>query len=148
VSALLKSEGPGVRYAPLTAVERRNRLAGTGALLSLILYAFWMDPEKTHLFRCGFREWTGWKCLACGLTHSLHASAHLDWAAAVKYHLFGPVLFWGAIMLVLNWCGELALDRKGPLHIRPGTIRKGMAVTGLVWLVYWLSRLPLFGNHG
>ena len=138
VNALLRSAG---RNPALSAVERRNRCAGIGLLLSLILYAFWVDPERVHVFRCLFRELTGWKCFACGLTHSLHASAHLDWAAAFNYHLFGPILFLSAGALLVYWVLELVLDRKGTLRIKPETIRIGVIVMGLAWLIYWLSRL-------
>ena len=93
VNELAGSAEQNIRNNSLSAVDRRNRCAGIGMLLCLILYAFFVDPDKVTVFRCFFRELTGWNCFACGLSHSLHASACLDWAAAAKYHLFGPALF-------------------------------------------------------
>ncbi|MBN2321370.1 MAG: DUF2752 domain-containing protein [Acidobacteria bacterium] len=125
----------------LSAVDRRNRCAGIGMLLSLILYASCVDPDKVTLFRCFFRELTGWNCFACGLSHSLHLSARLDWAAAVKYHLFGPVLFLSAWMLSVYWILEIALDRKGVVRVNPKIIKIGIIAIALVWLIYWLFHL-------
>jgi len=125
----------------LSAVDRRNRWAGIGMLLSLILYAFCVDPDEVNLFRCFFRELTGWNCFACGLSHSLHASACLDWAAAVKYHLFGPFLFLSAWVVSVYWILEIVLDRKGVVRVNPGILKAGIVVLALVWLIYWLFHL-------
>jgi hypothetical protein len=141
VSELSETEDQSKRNGPLTAVERRNRFAGIGLLFSLILYAFCVDPGKVTVFRCFFREWTGCDCFACGLSHSLHASARLDWPAAVQYHLFGPLLFLSAWALSVYWIFEVAMDRKSPLRVRDGTVRTGIIALAFMWLVYWLHRL-------
>lgn len=141
VNELTGSTGCSIRNNSLSVAERRNRYAGIGVLASLILYAFFVDPDKVTWLRCSFREWTGWNCFACGLSHSLHASAHLDWPAAVKYHLFGPILFLIAWVVSACWILEIALGRKIPVRIPPGKTRFVFLFTALVWLVYWLSRL-------
>ena len=134
----------GQRIIPagfLSIVDRRNRIAGIGMLLGLILYAFFVDPDKVTLFKCVFREWTGWNCLVCGLSHSLHASACFDWAAAFKYHLFGPVLFLSSLTLTGYWIIEIATNRKGVVRIQPGIVRGGIIVIAGVWLIYWMLNL-------
>ncbi|MBN2242994.1 MAG: DUF2752 domain-containing protein [Acidobacteria bacterium] len=130
-----------IKNGPLTPVERRNRVAGIGLLFSLILYAFCVDPGKVTVFRCFFKEWTGWNCFTCGLSHSLHASARLDWGAAVQHHLFGPFLFLSAWALSAYWIFEIATDRKGMLRVNPGTVRAGIIAVAFIWLAYWLLRL-------
>ena len=132
-----QSAGYSIRDNSLAGAERRNRYAGIGVLLSLILYAFLVDPHKVTLFRCFFREFTGWNCFACGLSHSLHASACLEWTAAVKYHLFGPVLFLSAWALSVYWILELIIGRKWAVRISPAGIRAWIAVIALIWLGYW-----------
>lgn len=141
MNVLTRSTGQDIRSNSLSAVERRNRGAGIGLLLSLILYSFCVDPDKVTLFRCFFRELTGWNCFACGLSHSLHASAHLDWVTATQYHLFGPILFLCAWVLSAYWTFEIVMNMKGVVRISPGNIRIGIIVIALIGLVYWLFHL-------
>lgn len=141
VNEFIRCTGRRSCYNSLSAVERRNRYAGIGILLSLILYAFFVDPDKVTIFRCFFRELTGWNCFACGLSHSLHASAYLDWTAAVKYHLFGPALYLSSWLLSLYWILEIVLDRKEIVRINPGNTRVGITVVALICLIYWLFHL-------
>jgi len=126
---------------PLSRIDRRNRYAGIAAALSLILYAFFLDPEKVTLFKCVFKEWTGRNCFACGLSHSLHASAAFDWMGALQYHVFGPVLFLSALGLSAYWILELVLEVKG--FIKPGrrNMRIFLVVVAFLWLFYWIYSL-------
>ena len=141
MNEVTQSTGYSIRNSSLTGAERKNRYAGICVLLSLILYAFFIDPDKFTLFRCIFRELTGWNCFACGLTHSLHASAHLEWTTAVKHHLFGPVLYLSAWVLTACWILETALGRKVPVRIHPVKVRFGIIFITLIWLICWWSRL-------
>jgi hypothetical protein len=125
----------------LSSLDRRNRYAGIFAPLGLILYSFFVDPEKVTFFPCYFREWTGWNCFACGLSHSLHAAATLNWTTAITYHLFGPILFLTAWAILLYWSLELALGRKGILPVRREKIKTGIIVAAVAWLIYWLFHL-------
>ena len=126
---------------PLSPADRRNRYAGIAAALLLILYAFFLDPEKASPFKCDFKEWTGRNCFACGLSHSLHASATLDWVGALHYHIFGPVLFLSAWILSVYWILELAVDRKGPVRGGHVCVKVAMAAVASAWFLYWLYRL-------
>jgi len=42
---------------------------------------------------CIFRRLTGVPCPGCGLTRSVVATAHLDIATALSFHVFGPLFF-------------------------------------------------------
>lgn len=131
----------GIDRHPLSPAARRNRYAGIAAALLLVLYAFFLDPEKVAPFKCVFREWTGWNCFACGLSHSLHASATLDWVRALRYHIFGPVLFLSAWILSVYWISELVTGRSGPVKVRHGSVKGVMVAAASLWFVYWLFNL-------
>jgi hypothetical protein len=141
MNAAVQAAERRIRGAPLTAAERSNRLAGIGALLLFLLYAFLVDPERVHLFGCVFKDLTGRNCFACGLTHSLHAAAYLHWGLALKYHLFGPALLFAAIGLLVYWIWEVVSGVKGALRFRAAYCRTGAILIGFFWLIYWLSRL-------
>jgi hypothetical protein len=141
MNATLQATDWRISGSPLSAAERSNRWVGIGTLLLFLLYAFLVDPEKVHSFRCIFKELTGWNCLACGLTHSLYASTHLHWSLAMRYHFFGPALFFAAVGLLVYWIWEVASGKKGALRINVGCCRRGAILIGFLWLIYWLSRL-------
>lgn len=126
---------------PLSRIDRRNRYAGIAAALSLILYAFFLDPEKVAPFKCVFKEWTGRDCFACGLSHSLHAAAAFDWIGALKYHIFGPVLFLAAWVLSAYWMFELAVGGKGFIKLSHRSVRAILFAVACLWFFYWLCRL-------
>jgi len=135
------SMGQKIGNSPLTAADRRNRCAGICVLLCLILYAFFVDPEKFSPFSCIFRNLTGLNCFACGLTHSFHAAARLEWMEAAGYHLFGPVLFLSAWAVLLYWILELVLGRKSIIQVGREKIKTAIIAAAVAWLIYWLLHL-------
>jgi hypothetical protein len=67
---------------------------GVATIAASFLYAPWVSNGPVL---CPFRFLTGLPCPGCGLTRSFCAVARGEFADAVAYHLFGPVLF--AILL-------------------------------------------------
>jgi len=137
----LADSAKGSAVRPLSAIERRNRCAGIALLLGLILYAFWFDPDAETPLRCYFKEVTGHNCFACGMSHALHASACLDWAAAFGHHLFGPVLFVSAWALSACWTAEIVRGRRMIARLESTYLKAGVALAAAVWLAWWLARL-------
>jgi hypothetical protein len=71
----------------------RSRWAHYGALL-VVLLAVGLPPDRGFgVPLCQFRVVTHLPCLACGLTRSFIALAHLDPARAAFYHPLGLILF-------------------------------------------------------
>jgi hypothetical protein len=74
------------------------------------------------------------------MTRSLHAITHGDLAASLQFHLFGPVVFFGALLFVLFFAAEAISGRKLALQIS-GRMKKHAAMLfAVVWLVYWGAR--------
>ena len=96
---------------------------------SVIGLAVWLTPETagvgTHrqlgLPKCSFLAQTGYPCPTCGMTTSVSAMAHGQFALALASHPFGVVLFSGLVVLaaaavVEVLTGQSVLSRLG----RPG----------------------------
>lgn len=81
----------------------RSRLL-SAACLALLAAVYLLPLVGGGGFRCLFREATHLPCLACGLTRSLAAAAHLRLAEAAFYHPLGlllfPALAGGALLLL------------------------------------------------
>lgn len=62
---------------------------GAGCLaLSLVL-----PPDGMGITVCWFKWWFDLPCPGCGLTRSVTCISHLQFAKAVAYHPFGPLIY-------------------------------------------------------
>ncbi len=127
-----------------TELSRDQRIA-RGVLASVLLLGllvlFLVPPDRLPLPRCVFHSITGHSCLTCGMTRSLHAVLHGQWAESLRYHLFGPAVFAGMLLLLPACAVEAIRGRKYSL---PGGRKTGLRVLGAcaaVWLLYWGFRL-------
>ena len=88
-----------------TAFPSRGSLPGAWSVAAAVLVAvtvlgagfFERLPDL-----CGFHRLTGLPCPTCGLTRSLASAGRLDWAAAWRFHPFGPFLL-AALILAPVW---------------------------------------------
>ena len=72
-----------VLFNPLTAV-----VGGICLLLSLFL-----PPDGMGITICWFKWWFDLPCPGCGLTRSVTCISHLQFAKAIGYHPFGPLIY-------------------------------------------------------
>jgi hypothetical protein len=113
---------------------------GGGVFLGLLIL-FLVPPAHMPLPACAFHSITGHSCLTCGMTRSLHAITHGDLAASLHYHMFGPVLFFGALLFVLLFAAEAISGGKLSLQLSGRTKKHAAMFFAIVWLVYWGARL-------
>jgi len=112
----------------------------TAALLFLG-YMFLVNPAGAPLPECRFHSLTGLPCPTCGMTHSMHAFLHLQWASSFAFHWMGSVLCLLLIFLVLKFSVELV---RGSVYRILLFRHQGWFFWGLlllVWLAYWFGRL-------
>jgi hypothetical protein len=102
---------------------------------------FMMAPGEIPLMSCQFHDLTGYSCFTCGLTRSLHALSNGDLLASFRFHLLGPFLFTGVLLVSVLWAGEAATGRA----VRPMAPRKMgrylLLLLAAVWGVYGIVRL-------
>lgn len=121
----------------------RCRWAHWGAL-GVVLLSFWLPPDRGFgVPLCQFREVTHLPCLACGLTRSYIAVAHLNPAKAAFYHPLGLLLFpctvMIALLLLVRTEQRQRLAERIEAYQRPfGRLGAGLLV---VFVVYGLGRM-------
>jgi hypothetical protein len=130
----------GVRSEGLSAKSRATRgvlgVAGVLGLLAIFLVA----PEEMPFSSCVFHEITGHSCFTCGLTRSLHAVAHGDLMASLRFHLLGPLLFVCVVAASAFWILQSLTGKS----ILPKTRVRGTytaTVFAVVWIVYGIGRM-------
>jgi hypothetical protein len=114
------------------------------AALAVVVLSFVLPPERGFgVPLCQFRTVTHLPCMACGLTRSYIALAHLNLSRAAFYHPFGLLLFpltvGLAALLVVPATARRRLTkwaetRQRPLHY----MGIGLFV---VFMVYGLGRM-------
>ena len=113
----------------------------SGGLLFGLLMIRIVPPAQIPLAECAFRSITGHSCLTCGMTRSLHAIAHGDLIASIRYHLFGPAVF-GAMLLCLAIFGAEAISGRRVATVSGRRIGYRIIMAfGLSWILYWVLRL-------
>ncbi|MCK5571206.1 MAG: DUF2752 domain-containing protein [Bacteroidetes bacterium] len=113
-----------------------------GAVAALgIAMVFMLAPGEIPLMSCPFHDLTGYSCFTCGLTRSLHALSNGDLLASFRFHLLGPFLLAGMLLVWVHWAIEAATGKV----VRPRTPEKmGRSLLYLlaaVWGVYGFVRL-------
>jgi hypothetical protein len=126
---------------PLSSTNRANRAFYAVVLLAPLVCAALVDPDRMTLFACPFKAMTGLDCFSCGLTHSLHAAAHLQFARSFQCHLMGPLLFLVALALLVKCLIELVWKKGIQTKIPSMIWRVAMMLLGGVWVGYYLIRL-------
>lgn len=129
-----------VTNSPLSTVGRRLRWQAVGLFATPVVGAFLVNQgAPLPLPACPLRHLTGIPCPTCGMTRSFIALAHGDLTGAMDYHLFGPLLFAGFVLLVAHVLLEL---------------KAGRQVRGWhTWLLQqpaliWLAGLSFVGYYG
>jgi len=110
-------------------------------LLALILIAYFFDPVFYKITDCGFKNITGVSCPGCGLTRSFHAFANFQLNEAFAFHLIGPILFLGFVILFLKFAFEVISGNIINVTANPKWVRNLIILFVLVWIGYWVVRM-------
>lgn len=112
-----------------------------GGLFLGFLILFVVPPADLPLATCTFHSITGHSCLTCGMTRSLHAMAHGEFAASVRYHLMGPAVFLGMLLCFVVFTAEAISGRRSAIRTSRKIRNQAVVAFAIVWLVYWGVRL-------
>ncbi|MHB8780053.1 MAG: DUF2752 domain-containing protein [Candidatus Geothermincolia bacterium] len=130
--------------------ERESAAALLLALALIVLAGSYLYPladERLGLLTgCVFRRVTTVPCLFCGMTRSFAATARLDLAAALRFHLLGPALFVGTVALAATAGWSLARGRPLP-RLRPITKKIAACSALALLLAAWAARLAIYGKN-
>lgn len=107
-------------------------------LLAAIVTISLVPPENIPLSGCAFHSLTGYSCLTCGMTRALHAITHGHLVTSLRYHVMGPVIFAGGVLLFLMCAAEAVTGRRLKIPLRKGTGGRICVLLGVLWLSHWV----------
>lgn len=133
----------------VTKPEQDSPHSTKGALILLAILSgiylvsvFFYPPDGNYFSICGFKNFTGLPCPACGLTHSFCAIAKGDFLDAFSYNLLGPplflfsIFFWfRSLAVLLGWNDHVSAFDSLMIRVRPA--RRFLAA----FLVFGISRI-------
>jgi hypothetical protein len=125
----------------VSAEYRAVVIAMAGALGFSLWMVYAMPPASLPLTECMFHSVTGHSCLTCGMTRSLHAIAHGNLSASIRYHLFGPAVFIGMLVCLAGFGAEAVSGKKLWPRIYRKLWQPVLATVATAWLIYWLVRI-------
>jgi Protein of unknown function (DUF2752) len=128
------------RSERLSARNRVTRgLLGATAVLALVAI-FALTPDEMPLSSCLFHDLTGYSCLTCGLTRSLHACSHGYLSASLRFHLLGPFLFVGIVLSSTLWISQALAGKT--VRLDPElNIRGSLLLFAVLWSAYGVIRI-------
>jgi len=100
-------------------------------LLSVLLVTTFINPEKTKLITCQFKQLTGYSCPTCGLTRSFHAFSHLNFQDSYRFHLLGPFIYVTLFFIFIKYSFEIAARKEIKLNINSG-------IVGIIIVLFFL----------
>jgi len=111
------------------------------AVLAVLAPVFVLGPGGLSVSPCLFHEATGLSCFTCGLSRSLDAAMHGRFEAAFHFHLLGPFLLVGLLLLSLVLAGEAVTGRR-LLAFRSGR-QKLYLLLGIpaLWVIFGVGRI-------
>ncbi len=108
------------------------------AVAASFLYAPWVSHGP---ILCPFRFLLGMPCPGCGLTRSFCAVSNGHLLAAVKYHLFGPLLFAACVAAVPLLAAEMIRRRRIEWFHRLLFSRRSSSIVAWSLMLYHGGRL-------
>ncbi len=131
-----------IRYEPFRrrSAEGAVRMLWSVLLLLFLLFPFLTDHGHTGL-TCKFHEMTGLSCPTCGMSRSLYELVHLHLADSFGYHLFGPFVYFLAIVFFIKISLENLLGLRIAFGMKNRIAGRVILWTGLLWILYWLVRM-------
>jgi hypothetical protein len=127
--------------ANIATEQRVTKAVLAGGIFFGLLILFVVPPTDLPVPACAFHAITGHSCLTCGMTRSLHAVLRGELAAAIRYHLFGPVVFLGMLLCLVIFSSEAVRGRKLVICAGAKIRNRTLGMFAVAWLVYWGIRL-------
>jgi len=93
----------------------KTLLIRIAVLVAIFIAAWFWEWQGTNL--CLFHTLTGLECPGCGMTRAFHAISHGDFAAAINYNIFAPVVYLCFMTILLSDIAYLTMGRRIPLRI-------------------------------
>jgi hypothetical protein len=109
--------------------------------VSVLLFFYIVVPADITLVQCAFYKATGYPCLTCGMTRSLHALAHAEIISAFHFHLIGPFLFIAILLFAVKNFLEIVTGERLKIRLSSDFYRKSSLIIGIIWIAYWILRL-------
>ncbi len=132
---------PRICRTDLSLEHRIIKAFVAGALFLGLFIVFLVPPSHLSFANCAFHSITGHSCLTCGMTRSLHAISRGDFAASVRYHLFGPAVFIAMLLGFIILTTEAISGKRSALPVAGKTPKRILMFFAIAWLVYWAARL-------
>ena len=121
--------------------KRIIKAAVAAVLLALIFVAYFFDPVFYKVTDCSFKHLTGVSCPGCGLTRSFHAFANFHINEAFGFHLIGPFILIGFLILFLKLAIEAITGRGIKAKLKPGITKVLIIIFVIVWVGFWIVRM-------
>ena len=93
----------------------KTLLIRIAVLVAIFIVAWFWEWQGAN--PCLFHTLTGLECPGCGMTRAFHAISHGDFAAAINYNIFAPVVYLCFTLTLLSDIACLTMGRRILLRI-------------------------------
>ena len=125
---------------PLSSKRMINNGIWATGLLMVLLFPFFIDPERVTVISCLFRDSTGFSCPTCGLSHSFYAISRLHFLESFRYHWMGLILYTTSLCIFFKFTTEMLIRKEIRLNMKPIITKISLIGFSFIWIGFCIYR--------
>ena len=127
----------------MNMARRRLSILWATLLFGFLVFPYLTNSGSTGYFGCSFHQLTGLSCPTCGMSRSLYELSQFNILESFKMHLLGPVIYLLAVILFIKLSIEVIIGATFKFEVNSIVIKRAFVAFGVIWVVYWLTRMAL-----
>ena len=125
----------------MNKARRRLSILWATLLLGFLVFPYLTNSGSTGYLECSFHQLTGLSCPTCGMSRSLYELSQFNILESFKMHLFGPVIYLLAVILFIKLSIEVIIGSTFKFEVNSIVIKRTFVAFGVIWVIYWLTRM-------
>lgn len=128
-----------IQVNELSLRKSRNKIALMVLIFMIFLWSGLLNPYKSNLTTCYFKQLSGLDCPTCGLSRSFFAMSHFEPTASFHYHILGPFIYSIFLGFFVKYTLEVVARKEMVIRNSAALKKPILFIFFVVWTACWLK---------